>query len=103
MQPKQAGASGIRLLHDDGDLVCESKIHNRRFATEPAFAVDSHEIAARVVVDHRLVGRPLLGTSQKQAAVRAEIVVHLDHDLEISKLLIGDENAAVARDIPGCR
>lgn len=93
------GRRCIRSLHDNGDLVCESKIHEPRFTTEPAFAVNSHEIAARVVVDHRLVGRPILGTMQKQATVRAEIVVHLQDDLEVSKLFIGDENATVARDI----
>jgi len=93
------GRRCIRSLHDNGDLVRETKIHDRRFTTEPAFTVKPHEIAARVVVDHRLVSRAILGTAQKQAAVRAEIVVHLQDNLEVSKFFIGDKNAAVARDI----
>ena len=93
------GRRCIRSLQDNGDLVRERKIHERRFASEPAFAVNSHEVAACVVVDHRLVGRPVLGTAQKQAAVRAEIVVRLQDNLEVSELFIGDENAAVARNI----
>jgi len=93
------GRGRVGLLHDNSDLVCESKIHNRRFSAEPAFTVNPHEIAARVVVDHGLVGRPILRAAQKQTAVRAEIVVHLEDDLKVSKLFIRDENAAVARDI----
>lgn len=93
------GRRCIRSLHDNGDLVCESKIHERRFTTEPAFTVNSHEIPARVVVDHRLVGRPILGTAQKKPAVRAKIVIRFENDLEVPELFVGDENAAIARDI----
>ena len=92
------GRRRIRSLHDNGDLVCESKIHNRRFTTEPTFTVNSHEVAARVVVDHRLVGCPILGTAQKQAAVRAEIVAG-GADLEQINLKIWSQQETRSRSI----
>src|SRR5207244_3977309 len=61
-----------------------------------ALAVDAHEVAVGVVVDHGLVALALFVGAQEQAAVGAEIVLHLQHDFEVRVLLIGDEDAAVA-------
>ena len=60
------------------------------------FAVDAHQVAALVVVDHRLVALAVVGAAEEQAAVGAVVVLHLQHDLEVAVLLVGDDDAAVA-------
>ena len=56
-----------------------------RFAAE-SFAVDAHQVAARVVIDHCLPRLAILGAAQKQTAVRPEVVVHLQRHLEVQRL-----------------
>ena len=41
---------------------------------------------------------PLVG-AEEQAAVGTEVVVHLQHDLEIAERFVGEEDAAVAGDV----
>ena len=72
------------------------KFKDGGFAAELAFAINAHEIAVPVVVNHGLVGGAVLGAAQEQAAVRAEVIVHFEHDLVIAELFIGDQDAAVA-------
>jgi hypothetical protein len=52
-----------------------------------------------MVVDHGLPGFAILGAAQKQTAVRSEVVVHFQRDFEIPKWLVGNYNAAIARNI----
>jgi hypothetical protein len=52
-----------------------------------------------VVVDHGLVGLAVLGAAKKKAAVWSEVVAHLEHDLEIAEVLVGDDEAAVLGDV----
>src|SRR5262249_6964252 len=49
--------------------------------------------------DHRLVRLPLIVAAEEQPAVRTEVVVHLQHHLEVAVLLLGNEDAAVARNV----
>ena len=49
-----------------------------------------------MVVDQVLIGLAFLGAAEEQAAVGPEVVVHLDDDLEVAVLLVGDDDAAVA-------
>src|SRR5262249_53152520 len=40
---------------------------------------------------------PLLRAAEEEAAVRAEVVPHLERDLEVAVRLVGDQDAAAAR------
>jgi len=66
-----------------------------------AFAVDAHEVAISMIINHGLPRFAVLGAAQKQAAVGPEVVVHFQSHFEIAELLIGDDNAAVAGNILG--
>src|SRR5262249_7697013 len=66
-----------------------------------AFAVDAHEIAAFVVVDHGLKRLAVLSAAQEQAAVEAEVVLHFEDDLEVFVFFVGDDDTAVARLVLG--
>ncbi len=46
-----------------------------------------------MVVDHRLPGFAVFRAPKEQAAVGAEIIVHLDDDLEVAKSLVRDDDA----------
>src|SRR5262245_14562869 len=52
-----------------------------------------------MVVDHRLPSFAVLRAAQKQTAVRSEVVVHLEPDLKIAELFVGNDDAAVAWNI----
>lgn len=52
-----------------------------------------------MVVDHGLVGAAVFGAAQEEAAVRAEVVPHLEGDLEVAERLVGEDDAAVAGDV----
>jgi hypothetical protein len=52
-----------------------------------------------VIVDHSLISCAILRATEKQAAVGPEIVVHLQHHLEVAVLLLRDDDAAVAGDV----
>jgi len=71
-----------------------------RIAPE-TFAVNAHQVAASVVIDHGLPRLALLGAAQEQTAVRAEVVFHLQLHLEVRILLVRNDDAAVARSILG--
>lgn len=66
-----------------------------------SLAVDAHQVSAAVVVDHRLVRLTAFGAPQEQAAVRAEVVLHLEDDFEVPVLLVGQDDPAVARLVLG--
>ena len=85
-----------RLHVDLGDGVLEAVVANVRLAAE-SLAIDAHQVAARVVVDHRLVGLAVFGAAEEQAAVGAEVVLHLDNNLEVAEVAVGEDDAAVAR------
>src|SRR5262249_12907862 len=63
------------------------------------FAVDPHEVAVHVIVNHGLVRLPLLSAAQEQTAVGPEVVLHLQGHLEVAIRGIGDEKTAVAEDV----
>src|SRR5262249_1007510 len=64
-------------------------------ATAEALPVDTHQVALPGVVDHGLARLALAGAAQEQAAVRAEVVAHLQDDLEILVGLVSDEQPTV--------
>src|SRR5579883_2831539 len=80
------------------DLAAKAEVPNRDTPREP-LAVDSHQVAAGVVVDHRLIRLALLGAAEEQAAVGAEVVPHLQGDLEVAVGLVGDDDPAVPRPV----
>src|SRR5262249_7403040 len=85
----------VLVLLDLGHLVAEGEVAMVEGAD--ALAVDAHQVAAGVVVDHGLVGLALVVAAEEQAAVGTEVVLHLQGHLEVAVLLLGDEDAAVAR------
>src|SRR5437773_3133434 len=48
-----------------------------------------------MVINHRLPGFAVLGAAEKQAAVRAEIVIHFERDLEIAVRFVGNDDSAI--------
>lgn len=56
-----------------------------------------------MIINHGLPGFPVLGAPEKESAIRPEIVVHLEGDLKIAKLLVRDDDAAVSWDILATR
>ena len=50
--------------------------------SDDAFAVDPHDIASAVVIDHRLVSLAILGAAEEEAAVGAEVILHFEDHLE---------------------
>src|SRR5262249_4767562 len=87
------------VLPDLGHLLEESEIANVGLAAGQAFAVNPHQVAVGVIIDHRLIGLPLFIAAQEQAAVGAEVVFHFQDDLEVAVFVIGDDDAAVAGDV----
>src|SRR6185436_8466902 len=57
-----------RIGTDGGDLVQKCEIANRWFPAD-SLAVDSHQVAARVVIDHRLPGFAIFGAAEEEAAI----------------------------------
>ena len=84
--------------HDVIWCALEAEVANMRLCAQ-AFAVDAHEIAAAVVVDHGLVALAFFGAAEEQAAVWAEVVVHFQGNLEVAELFIGDDQAAIAGEV----
>ena len=64
-----------------------------------AFAINAHQVAVGVIIDHGLPGFAVLGAPQKEAAVGSEIVIHFQSHFEIAELFIGNDDAAVAGDV----
>src|SRR5882672_2880540 len=69
-----------------------------RLAADP-FAIDAHEMPARMIINSCLPGSAILSAAQKKAAVGAKVILHLERDFEITKLLIGNRNPAIAWNI----
>ncbi len=84
--------------HDVVRCFLEAEVANMRLRAQ-AFTVDAHEIAAAVVVDHGLVALAFFGAAKEQATVRAEVVMHVQGDLEVAELFIGDDQAAIAGEV----
>src|SRR5262249_14962711 len=59
-------------------------------------AVDAADRAARVVVDHHLIGTSVLARAQEDAAVEAPFDLDLERDLEIAPRRVADEEPAIA-------
>lgn len=97
-QDRQGGWR-VRALNNNGDFVGEAEVQDGGFGAEFAFAVYAHEVAAGVIVDHGLVGGAVLGAAQEEAAVGAEVVVHLEDDFVVAVFLVGEEDAAVAGNV----
>lgn len=83
---------------DARDGVEKAVVADAGFAAE-AFAVNAHEIAVSMIIDHGLPGFAVLGAAQEQAAIRPEIVVHLEDDFEVTKLFVGNDDTAVGWDV----
>src|SRR5262249_13530822 len=84
----------LLVLDNDAGLVAEVEI--ARGEAADALAVDAHQIAALVIVDHGLIRLALHVTSQEQPRIRTEVIAHLQAHLEVAILLLSDDDAAVA-------
>ena len=62
-----------------------------------SFAVETHEAATGMEIDESLVTLAVLGAAKEEPAIRAEVVVHLQRDLELGILRVRQDDAAIAR------
>lgn len=83
---------------DFGDFVGEVVVAQVGDAAQ-ALAVDAHEVAAGVVVDHGLPGLAVLGGAEEESTVGAEVVVHFEGDFEVGEGGVAQDEAAVAGDV----
>ena len=90
--------NGSASSRDFGHLVQKGEVAVMDAADEP-LAIHAGQVAAGVIVDHVLIGLPLLVAAQEQPAVGHEVVVHLDDDLEVAIGLVGEDDAAVVGNI----
>lgn len=93
--PHRTGMLFILVQADQGRRAAERVVPHA--ATVPdSLAKDSSDGAAFVVVDQALVGPAILGATQKEAAVRAEVIVHLQDHLEVRELLLRQDQSAIS-------
>ncbi len=74
---RQGDIMCARLLFlNFGDLVFEVVVSHMWLPPE-SFPIDSHEVSVLVIVNHGLPGFSIFSATEKQAAIRAEVIFHL--------------------------